>query len=148
MGGLHWVLDCVVCSLLGLGLPPTAAALPPAPLACTAAGSVGFTRRAGAGRLVHASLQQLLRRFPGAVPAAVPGGESGAGGAAPIAALVFGREESGLLEAELQLCSHACAIPTGAGGPGPAAWPTVVPGALWRAPAPLLPALLLQCCTA
>ena len=29
-------------------------------------------------------------------------------------ALVFGREESGLLENELLLCSHACAIPTGA----------------------------------
>ncbi len=28
-------------------------------------------------------------------------------------ALVFGREESGLTEGELSLCSHACAIPTG-----------------------------------
>lgn len=30
-----------------------------------------------------------------------------------MAALVFGREESGLLDSELALCSHACAIPTG-----------------------------------
>eukprot|EP00882_Tetradesmus_deserticola_P028975 GHRQ01032333.1.p1 GENE.GHRQ01032333.1~~GHRQ01032333.1.p1 ORF type:complete len:189 (-),score=22.38 GHRQ01032333.1:96-662(-) len=28
-------------------------------------------------------------------------------------ALVFGREESGLTEAELRLCAHSCAIPTG-----------------------------------
>lgn len=27
--------------------------------------------------------------------------------------MVFGREESGLSEAELRLCSHSCAIPTG-----------------------------------
>lgn len=34
--------------------------------------------------------------------------------AAPgVTALVFGREESGLTEAELRLCAHACAIPTG-----------------------------------
>ncbi|GLI70532.1 hypothetical protein VaNZ11_015447 [Volvox africanus] len=30
-----------------------------------------------------------------------------------VTALVFGREESGLTETELRLCSHACAIPTG-----------------------------------
>jgi tRNA C32,U32 (ribose-2'-O)-methylase TrmJ len=30
-----------------------------------------------------------------------------------ITALVFGREESGLTEEELRLCSHACSIPTG-----------------------------------
>lgn len=28
-------------------------------------------------------------------------------------ALVFGREESGLTEAELALCAHSCSIPTG-----------------------------------
>ncbi len=33
--------------------------------------------------------------------------------AAGVTALVFGREESGLQESELRLCSHACAIPTG-----------------------------------
>ena len=32
---------------------------------------------------------------------------------AGVTALVFGREESGLTEAELRLCAHACAIPTG-----------------------------------
>ena len=34
-------------------------------------------------------------------------------GATGKVALVFGREESGLTEAELSLCSHACSIPTG-----------------------------------
>lgn len=33
--------------------------------------------------------------------------------AAGVTALVFGREESGLTEAELRLCAQACAIPTG-----------------------------------
>jgi tRNA C32,U32 (ribose-2'-O)-methylase TrmJ len=32
---------------------------------------------------------------------------------AGVAALVFGREESGLTEDELRMCAHACAIPTG-----------------------------------
>ena len=32
---------------------------------------------------------------------------------AGITALVFGREESGLTEEELRLCSHACAVPSG-----------------------------------
>ncbi|KAL4441497.1 hypothetical protein ABPG77_002001 [Micractinium sp. CCAP 211/92] len=114
---------------------------------CT--GSIGFTRRAGAGRTVHASMRQLLARFPAAVPALLEGPQPQWQGsvAEPIAAaadttaagqpdvalgdaeqaarlpaaaaraetvaLVFGREESGLLESELLLCSHACAIPTG-----------------------------------
>jgi hypothetical protein len=107
------------------------------------AGSIGFTRRAGAGRLVHPSMHQLLARFPAAVPALLdtpkgqqqrqqgpqqggdaasgePAGEAAAAAAAgsvPIVALVFGREESGLLESELSLCSHACAIPTGRSQP-------------------------------
>lgn len=94
--------------------------------------------------MVHASLPQLLARFPAAVPALLgdpqqqaaaqqgerqaatpPGagqpaasgtaGTAAAGAAAPAGpvALVFGREESGLLESELLLCSHACSIPTG-----------------------------------
>ena len=99
---------------------------------------------------MHASLRQLLARFPAAVPAllqppsglrqlaAVAGGSSSEPAAATVAAaaaggaeeaaaapgtvaLVFGREESGLLESELLLCSHACAIPTGA-GLGARAW--------------------------
>ncbi|EFN56840.1 hypothetical protein CHLNCDRAFT_144422 [Chlorella variabilis] len=111
-------------------------------------GSIGFTRRSGAGRVVHASLPQLLARFPAAVPALLgdpqqqaaaqqgerqaatpPGagqpaasgtaGTAAAGAAAPAGpvALVFGREESGLLESELLLCSHACSIPTGRSQP-------------------------------
>ncbi|KAL4444260.1 hypothetical protein ABPG75_011997 [Micractinium tetrahymenae] len=115
---------------------------------CT--GSIGFTRRAGARRTVHASLRQLLARFPTAVPALLDapqplrqgspsapavaaaaagaaagnaGGSAAAAGPAAAAAqggtvaLVFGREESGLLESELLLCSHACAIPTGRAQP-------------------------------
>ncbi|PRW50932.1 rRNA methyltransferase [Chlorella sorokiniana] len=111
---------------------------------CT--GSIGFTRRAGGGRLVHASMRQLLGRFPAAIPALLlppsglqqladsagpeaaqasdeaassseannPASAAAAAAAATGAvALVFGREESGLLESELLLCSHACAIPTG-----------------------------------
>jgi hypothetical protein len=83
-------------------------------------------------------MQQLLVRFPAAVPALLPeqpaqpaqqqqqpgltaaaaagsaGGAVESRAAASITvALVFGREESGLLESELLLCSHACAIPTG-----------------------------------
>ena len=128
-----------------------------------AVSSVGFTRRAGAGRVTHASLRRLLHRFPEALPpllfdpewegragaplalqppsngtsssggggspsieagssssvASVTGSESdrasvSAAGQLPVAALVFGREESGLLDRELSLCSYACSIPTGA----------------------------------
>ncbi len=88
-------------------------------LAC--AGSIGFTRRAGATRLTHASLSDLLARFPSAVPRcslhtveplqhlhSLPLPSDG-----PPVAIVLGREESGLTEVELRLCSHACAIPTG-----------------------------------
>ncbi|GLC72152.1 hypothetical protein PLESTF_001212600 [Pleodorina starrii] len=171
-------------------------------------GSIGFTRRAGATRLTHASLGHLLAEFPWALPLQPPSplppqppppsppllessvpplpqaaaaaaaavsdeAGSGPGSASPLGndwpcdeepsavergpglegglgrpggppsgltdadpgkaegggsegrsgqegrrpcyaiALVFGREESGLTEAELRLCSHACAIPTG-----------------------------------
>lgn len=102
-------------------------------------GSVGFTRRAGAGRVTYPSLSSLLAHFPATLPAPMAaeerpsqendsqpleaGGSSSSGssqqqdaqrqGGGERLALVFGREESGLLEAELLLCSHACAIPTG-----------------------------------
>lgn len=101
---------------------------------------------------MHASIAQLLARFPAAIPALLPAGcaaggaaaagdssaapntaagAAGAGGAAAAqgrtaapcsaalgtVALVFGREESGLLESELSLCSHACAIPSGRAQP-------------------------------
>lgn len=169
------------------------------------AGSVGFTRRAGATRYTHGSISDMLQQFPASISALDPAwqqqaqqgqqpapspGEGGCKGCglpstrpacarrtlaaaaeahtllpkllpavpvvhsglltahcisaaspvshrlpplrsllqgglvlmhrvAPIAmpagvtALVFGREESGLTEAELRLCAHACAIPTG-----------------------------------
>ncbi|KAG2432469.1 hypothetical protein HXX76_008814 [Chlamydomonas incerta] len=97
--------------------------------------SIGFTRRTGAARRTHASLGHLLAEFPFALPQQPPAprpaqppplplsaGAAGAGAAvagaeaaaaAGTTALVFGREESGLTEAELRLCSYASAIPTG-----------------------------------
>ncbi|KAL4854311.1 tRNA (cytidine/uridine-2'-O-)-methyltransferase TrmJ [Chlorella vulgaris] len=115
-------------------MPTLAAALAD----CT--GSIGFTRRAGAGRIVHASLHQLLAQFPAAVPALLTaaepqqaqqqdpqqqqqqqqqpprqqqtGSQQTAVGAATVA-LVFGREESGLLESRSQPSlnlSHAVAV--------------------------------------
>lgn len=95
-----------------------------------ATSSVGFTRRAGCTRLTHASVSAMLRDYPSSIPgmAGASGGSSQhEAAAAPAAAaavwedvaaqgvtaLVFGREESGLNEDELRLCSHACAIPTG-----------------------------------
>ncbi|KAG2454033.1 hypothetical protein HYH02_001074 [Chlamydomonas schloesseri] len=74
------------------------------------ASSIGFTRRTGAARRTHASLGHLLAEFPFALPLQPPPAVTGAAGTT---ALVFGREESGLTEAELRLCSHASAIPTG-----------------------------------
>lgn len=85
--------------------------------------SVGFTRRAGGGRRTHRSLRWMLQEAHAPLLAtsllgAAPGssnsldGRSEAG-APPVTALVFGREESGLQDSELLLCSHACAIPTG-----------------------------------
>lgn len=78
-------------------------------------GSIGFTRRAGAARVCHGSLSALRAAFPAALPAAPPAGAgapAGAGGGGGMIALVFGREESGLTEAEVAACRHACAIPT------------------------------------
>ncbi|KAF8068431.1 BETAC-AD [Scenedesmus sp. PABB004] len=73
-------------------------------------GSLGFTRRAGATRFTHASVGELLQKFPSAIAALDPAAAAAGAGRT---ALVFGREESGLTEAELRLCSHSCAIPTG-----------------------------------
>lgn len=79
---------------------------------------------------MHASVRQLLERFPAAIPALLQppaqitqlasggsGGDAAAVAAGVTVALVFGREESGLLESELLLCAHACAIPTGRSQP-------------------------------
>ncbi|WIA30566.1 hypothetical protein OEZ86_000649 [Tetradesmus obliquus] len=89
-------------------------------------GSVGFTRRAGATRYTHGSMAELLQKYPAAIAALDPalhasqqqqqqqqqqqGQQDSVLGQT---ALVFGREESGLTEAELRLCRHSCAIPTG-----------------------------------
>lgn len=96
--------------------------------------SVGFTRRAGSGRVIHPSLRSLTSQFPNIVRQPGWAGLTGQneesaemrdGGSNPISpksvhgsnacteALVFGREESGLLDSEVLLCSHICAIPTG-----------------------------------
>ena len=80
--------------------------------------SIAFTRRAGGGRATHPSNRALLSRFP-LDPLALAGPSSSFSDLAtehhPVrtTALVFGREESGLLDEEVLLCSHACAIPTG-----------------------------------
>ncbi len=87
--------------------------------------SIGFTRRTGAARRTHASLGHLLAEFPLALPLQpprpaeeMPGGAgtgtragaaqeaaaASATGPTGTTALVFGREESGLTEAELRLC--------------------------------------------
>lgn len=72
-------------------------------------GSIGLTRRAGKTRIVHDSLDNLLRDFPTAVPGLLqPDVAEG-----ELVALVFGREESGLSEPEARRCSHTCAINTG-----------------------------------
>jgi len=107
-------------------------------LADCAGGSVGMTRRGGATRATHESLDALEAAFQGAVLGGCgrpdggsgssnrdggggDGGKGGGGGGkgggendnSGLVALVFGREESGLTEGELRLCSHACAMPTG-----------------------------------
>jgi tRNA C32,U32 (ribose-2'-O)-methylase TrmJ len=80
--------------------------------------SVAFTRRGGGGRPAHASPRALLAADPLFAAGALAGGPAAPPGTAECAAaLVFGREETGLLDAELRLCSHACAIPTGVAKP-------------------------------
>lgn len=114
--------------------------------------SIGFTRRAGNTRLVHASLHHLLQSFPYLLSSATdapinravaqasnnicstPVQNKGNNSSSTVSndsdsnvatssernaqkqsvtALVFGREESGLTEAELSLCTHSCSIPSG-----------------------------------
>ena len=74
------------------------------------AASVGFTRRVGNTRLVHASLSQLLQAFPNTIPSPETGPTDSS---RTCIALVFGREESGLTANELSLCTHSCSIPSG-----------------------------------
>ena len=73
--------------------------------------SIGFTRRAGKGRIIHPSLGALTSTFPGIAQQMYSSGTSGK------ISLVFGREESGLTDAEVGLCVHACAIPSAAAFP-------------------------------
>jgi len=65
--------------------------------------SVGFTRRKGAVRHVHASMNRLLDKHPDYLETETHGK----------VALVFGREDHGLELEELMACSQLCAIPTG-----------------------------------
>lgn len=85
-------------------------------------GSVGFTRRAGATRYTHGSIAEMLDKYPSSITALDPALQQQLEQLhqqqepvphTGVTALVFGREESGLSESELRLCSQACAIPTG-----------------------------------
>ena len=78
-----------------------------------AAASIGFTRRVGNTRLVHASLSQLLQAFPNTLPDPATTARDSSWASERRIALVFGREESGLTANELSLCTHSCSIPTG-----------------------------------
>ncbi len=64
---------------------------------------IGFTRRGGQTRLVHASIADLISAQPHSIPGL---GLGSSAKAAPQlrTALVFGREENGLHEEELRLC--------------------------------------------
>jgi hypothetical protein len=62
--------------------PPVADSWLPLPAGCTS-GSVGFTRRAGATRVTHSSIGDMLREYPASVPGMVPstpGSDAAAGG--------------------------------------------------------------------
>ena len=78
-----------------------------------AAASIGFTRRVGNTRQVHASLTQLLQAFPNTLPDPATTVRGSRWASERRVALVFGREESGLTANELSLCTHSCSIPTG-----------------------------------
>lgn len=75
--------------------------------------SIGFTRRVGNTRQVHASLTQLLQAFPNTLPDPATTVRGSSWASERRVALVFGREESGLTANELSLCTHSCSIPTG-----------------------------------
>lgn len=106
---MHQLLARFPAAISALLAPPSALrqlaeVATTAAMAAEAAGSAGpggSADAAGTGAAADAAAAAESR-----LPSAAPG---------PVA-LVFGREESGLLESELLLCSHACAIPTGANG--------------------------------
>ncbi|KAI8466150.1 MAG: Alpha/beta knot methyltransferase [Monoraphidium minutum] len=87
-------------------------------------GGSGGEQQGGAGlsdEQLEAEVERQLWR-EAAPPGAAGAAEEGAAAAGDLwseiasqgtTALVFGREESGLTEDELRLCTHACAIPTG-----------------------------------
>jgi tRNA/rRNA methyltransferase len=85
--------------------------------------SIGFTRRAGKGRITYQCLKELTTAYP-SLPQQLLFSTSNENSDdftdesttinsnSSNVALVFGREESGLLDSEVQLCVHACAIPS------------------------------------
>jgi tRNA C32,U32 (ribose-2'-O)-methylase TrmJ len=81
--------------------------------------SIGFTRRAGKGRITHPNLRSLTTTYPN-LPQKLLFSTRNSDNLDDLrnttsntnVALVFGREESGLLDTEVQLCAHACAIPS------------------------------------
>lgn len=74
--------------------------------------SIAFTRRAGNARVVYPSLNYLSDRCPEVIPQFMCQPESPMVGPGLDAALVFGREESGLSDDEISQCSYAVAIPS------------------------------------
>lgn len=71
--------------------------------------SIAFTRRAGRGRVTHASLRSLFSTFTDLMPqCSMQRVENDLS-----VALVFGREENGLTDSEVASCAHACSIPSG-----------------------------------
>ena len=89
--------------------------------------SIGFTRRAGKGRITHPCLKALTTAYPNLPQQLFSSSNNSIQyrtdpddsyfSAPGNVALVFGREESGLLDTEVQLCAHACAIPSSSNFP-------------------------------
>lgn len=76
--------------------------------------SIAFTRRAGKGRITYPCLRALTTAFP-SLPQQLlfnDNEDDSDTDCGNNVALVFGREESGLLDTEVQLCAHACCIPS------------------------------------
>lgn len=82
--------------------------------------SVSFTRRAGKGRRIYPSLDAFLQEEQDWINEIVQWHSSPSAGEQPTdrdwsqrrLALVFGREESGLTDEEVALCSYAIGIPS------------------------------------
>ena len=72
--------------------------------------SIGFSRRAGGGRVVHTSISTLVTLFPQLLHVPQTSPDSTFTDEKQTISLVFGREESGLTDEEVSLCAFTCAI--------------------------------------